>query len=87
MAQGFVTHVFALDDGKVVTGFVVTEAADKVTIRNADGVELEIPTQSIDERTKQNVSLMPEGITKELTIRELSSLIDYIESLPKQQGP
>ena len=58
-----------------------------MTIRNADGVELKIPTQSIDERTKQNVSLMPEGITKELTIRELSSLIDYIESLPKQQTP
>lgn len=69
----------------MVTGFVVTEAADKVTIRNADGVELEILTQSIDERTKQNVSLMPEGITKELTIRELASLIDYIESLSKQQ--
>ena len=65
-------------------GFVVTEAADKVTIRNADGVEMEIPTKSIEERTKQNVSLMPEGITKELTIRELASLIDYIESLPKQ---
>ena len=85
LAQGFVTNVFALNDGKVVTGFVVTEAADKVTIRNADGVELEIPTQSIDERTKQNISLMPDGIVKELTIRELSSLMDYLESLPKQQ--
>ena len=87
LAQGFVTNVFALDDGKVVTGFVVTEAADKVTIRNADGVEMEIPTKSIDERTKQNISLMPDGIVKELTIRELSSLIDYLESLPKQQRP
>ena len=87
LAQGFVTNVFALNDGKVITGFVVTEAADKVTIRNADGVELEIPTQSIDERTKQNISLMPDGIVKELTIRELSSLIDYLESLPKQQTP
>ncbi len=85
LAQGFVTNVFALNDGKVVTGFVVTEAADKVTIRNADGVELEIPTKSIDERTKQNISLMPDGIVKELTIRELSSLMDYLESLPKQQ--
>lgn len=84
LAQGFVTHVFALEDGTTVTGFVVTEAADKVTIRNADGVEREIPTASIDERTKQNISLMPDGIVKELTIRELSSLIDYLESLPKQ---
>ncbi|RLS57465.1 MAG: heme-binding protein [Planctomycetota bacterium] len=85
LAQGFVTHVFALEDGTTVTGFVVTEAADKVTIRNADGVEREIPTKSIDERTKQNISLMPDGIVKELTIRELSSLMDYLESLPKQQ--
>ena len=85
LAQGFVTNVFALDDGKVVTGFVVTEAADKVTIRNADGVELEIPTARIEERKKQNISLMPDGIVKELTIREVSSLMDYLESLPKQQ--
>ncbi len=85
LAQGFVTNVFALDDGTTVTGFVVSEAADKVTIRNADGVEREIPTKSIDERAKQNVSLMPDGIVKELTIRELASLIDYLESLPKQQ--
>jgi putative heme-binding domain-containing protein len=85
LAQGFVTNVFALEDGTTVTGFVVSEAADKVTIRNADGVEREIPTKSIDERTKQNISLMPDGIVKELTIRELSSLIDYLESLPKQQ--
>lgn len=85
LAQGFVTNVFALDDGTTVTGFVVSEAADKVTIRNADGVEREIPTKSIDERVKQNVSLMPDGIVKELTIRELASLIDYLESLPKQQ--
>jgi hypothetical protein len=48
-------------------------------------VEREIPTKSIDERAKQNVSLMPDGIVKELTIRELASLIDYLESLPKQQ--
>jgi putative heme-binding domain-containing protein len=85
LAQGFVTNVFALEDGTTVTGFVVSEAADKVTIRNADGVEREIPTESIDERVKQNVSLMPDGIVKELTIRELASLIDYLESLPKQQ--
>ena len=84
-AQGFVTNVFALDDGQVVTGFVVTEAADKVIIRNADGVELEIPTACIGERTKQNISLLPDGIVTELTIRELCSLIDYLESLPKQQ--
>ena len=70
-----------------MTGFVVIEAADKVVIRNADGVELTIPTNTIDERTKQNISLMPDGIVKELTIRELASLIDYLESLPKQQTP
>ncbi|MFM9068067.1 MAG: heme-binding protein, partial [Planctomycetota bacterium] len=83
LAQGFVTNVFEMEDGTTVTGFVVVEAADKVTIRNADGVERELLVNHIERRTKQNISLMPEGIAKELSIHELASLIDYLEALPK----
>jgi putative membrane-bound dehydrogenase-like protein len=83
LAQGFVTNVFEMEDGTTVTGFVVVEAADKVTIRNADGIERELVVNQIERRTKQNISLMPEGIAKELSIHELASLIDYLEALPK----
>jgi putative heme-binding domain-containing protein len=83
IAQGFTTNAFALDDGRTVTGFVVQEAADKVVIRNSEGEELVIPTSTIDERSKQTLSMMPEGLVKEITIPEFASLIDYLESLAK----
>ncbi len=81
IAQGFVTNVFALDDGKVISGFVVKEAADGVTIRTADAKEFTIPSAKIEERTKTQVSVMPEGLVAPLTVREFASLLDYLEGL------
>lgn len=81
IAQGFVTNVFALGDGRTLTGFVVQEAADKVTIRDAEGKEIDIPTQAIDERAKTAVSVMPDGLVKTLTLTEFASLLDYLEAL------
>jgi putative heme-binding domain-containing protein len=83
IAQGFATQVFLLDDGRSVTGFVVQEAADKVVIRNAEGQELTIPADTIEERGKQTLSMMPEGLVKEITLPEFASLLDYLESLAK----
>ena len=65
-------------------GFVSQEAADRVTIRDIDGKEHVIPTASIEQRGKQPLSMMPEGLVKMLTVKEFASLLDYIESLPKK---
>lgn len=50
LAQGFVTNVFVLDDRKSVTGFVTNEAADAITLRDAEGKEIVLPTSRIEER-------------------------------------
>ncbi len=81
LAQGFVTNIFILNDGKSVVGFVTNEAADEVTIRNADGNEVKIKVEDIDERAKQAISVMPEGLVKDLTLDDFSSLIAFLESL------
>jgi putative heme-binding domain-containing protein len=86
IAQGFATQVFALNDGRSVTGFVVVEAADKVVIRNIEGQELTIPAKTIEDRGKQTTSMMPEGLVKDITLPEFASLLDYLESLVKPAG-
>ena len=83
LAQGFVTNVFTLDSGLTRTGFVTQEAADKVTIRDATGQEIVIPKAEIEEREKITISVMPEGLVKDLTLVDLASLIDYLEWLAK----
>jgi len=84
LAQGFVANHFELKDGTELDGFVVREAADAVTVRTITAQEHVIPVASITQREKQQKSLMPEGLVSGLTVRELSSLIDYLEALSRQ---
>jgi putative membrane-bound dehydrogenase-like protein len=81
IAQGFKTNIFILGSGKPLTGFVTNEAATEITIRNADGQEIKLPVESIDERVEQQISVMPLGLAKNLTLGELAALIEYLESL------
>ena len=81
IAQGFVTNLFEMSDGKQVTGFVISEADDVVTIRNNEGNELKLKVKDIEERAKQTISMMPDGLVKELTVEDLTALVTYLESL------
>ncbi len=81
IAQGFVTNLFVMNDGKQVSGFVINEAADVVTIRNNEGNELKLKVEDIEERAKQTISMMPDGLVKDLTVEDLAALVTYLESL------
>ncbi|MBC7815400.1 MAG: c-type cytochrome, partial [Planctomycetaceae bacterium] len=81
IAQGFVTNVFVMNDGKSISGFVINEADDAVTIRNNEGNELKLRVEDIEERAKQTISMMPDGLAKDLTVEDLAALVAYLESL------
>lgn len=80
-AQGFVTNVFLLDDGRVMTAFVTSEAADEIVIRDEQGNEHKLDPDTIEARKKSEVSVMPNGLTNEITLEEFASLLDYLQSL------
>ena len=61
------------------------EAADAVTIRTITAIEQTIPISHIALREKQQRSLMPDGLAAGLTVRELASVLDYLEQLSR--GP
>lgn len=81
IAQGFATNVFLLEDGRTVIGFVTNEAADAVTIRDGEGREIKLTVDTIEEREKKEVSMMPEGLVKDVSLDAFCSLISYLESL------
>lgn len=81
IAQGFVTNVFVLDDGRQIIGFVTNEGDTELTIRDNQGSEMKIPVEAIEDRTTQTVSVMPEGLLKDVTTDEFGSLLSYLESL------
>src|SRR5262245_22314790 len=81
LAQGYETYQFAMLDGRVVTGFVVSEGADLVLVREATGVQRELIRANIESRSMQKVSAMPEGIVNNLSPEQLADLIAYLQSL------
>ncbi len=64
----------ATDDGRVLTG-IVTEDNDQRVILKMQGGKIEtIPRDTIEEITVSQLSLMPEGLEKQLTPPEMADL-------------
>ncbi|MFT7632554.1 MAG: putative heme-binding domain-containing protein [Mariniblastus sp.] len=87
IAQGFKTNIILDFDGRMITGYVTEESADRVVMRDQEGKEFSFDKQQIDERKESLVSAMPEGLVKDYSLGELASILDYLESLSKHNAP
>ncbi len=81
IADQFVNWQIATLRGTVLSGLIVEETADAVTLRDANGKDTRIPKKEIESRTKNPVSLMPEDIVRVLTEEELVDLVEYLTTL------
>jgi putative heme-binding domain-containing protein len=81
IAQGFETYQFTMADGKLYLGFVVSESARSVLIREANGAQRELKRAELEARVMPKQSMMPDGLVDNLTPEELASLIAYLQSL------
>lgn len=81
IAQGFDTYSFIMNDGKIFTGFVTSESAADLQIKQTDGVTSTIKAADIDERVKQKLSMMPIGLANNLTPEQVADLVAYLQSL------
>jgi putative membrane-bound dehydrogenase-like protein len=81
IAQGFEAYGFEMADGKVYTGFVVSQRAKSVMIRDATGAPRELKLAEIESRAILKQSYMPDGIANTLTPEDLANIIAYLQSL------
>jgi putative heme-binding domain-containing protein len=81
MSQGFPTNQITRRSGGTITGFVVQETPATVTLQDITTQQTRIPVSDIATRTSIETSIMPQGLTGNLTVTEFASLLDYLESL------
>jgi putative membrane-bound dehydrogenase-like protein len=81
LAQGFESYSFGLEDGRVFTGFIVSQSADAILIREANGLQHELKRAAIEARAQQKPSAMPNGLVNNLTPQQLADLLVYLQSL------
>ena len=78
---GYETWLIALDDGRLLTGFIVGEG-DPVLLKDAKGTQHAIPAESIEFRKRQSVSIMPELAKANLTAQELADIVEFLVTQP-----
>ncbi len=75
-------------DGRVLSGIIASESATSVTLRRQEGKDEVLLRSEIEEIAASGQSLMPEGLEKDLTPRDLADLIAYIRAAgPTRPNP
>lgn len=66
-------------DDRIITGLVVEESSTSITLQMAEGKQLTLPRDEIDQLKSSGVSLMPEGIEKEISKEQMADLLAYLK--------
>jgi putative membrane-bound dehydrogenase-like protein len=78
VGQPYYTHVVATKGGRVISGKLVSETPTGITIQGEnDKVDI-VPREDIDEHVVKHVSVMPEGLPKDMTDEQFRDLIEFL---------
>ncbi len=76
-----------LKDGDVLTGVVIGDTADTLTLGNAVGQPVRVAKSNIKSIKPSSLSLMPEGLDKGLGEAAMKDLMTYLMTVPLEPAP
>ena len=65
-------------DGNLLTGILLSETDSEIQLKNDQGIRLSIPRTNVEASRKQQLSMMPDNLHKELSEQDLVDLIEYL---------
>jgi putative membrane-bound dehydrogenase-like protein len=75
-------------DGLVYTGMPLPNpGSNKLLLLLSDATRLEIAPEKIEEKAKSRVSVMPDGLFKDLTLEEIADLFAFLETSKNNPEP
>jgi putative membrane-bound dehydrogenase-like protein len=79
ITEGFAAYNVATRDGRVLTGLIGSETPTSITVRQPLGKEDTILREEIEAISAGTQSLMPQGLEKSVTRREIADLLAYLK--------
>jgi putative heme-binding domain-containing protein len=76
----YLNYTLFTTDERTLSGIITAETATSVTLRRADGVDI-VMRSRIEELRSSGVSLMPEGVEKNITIAEMGDLLAFLATV------
>lgn len=78
--EGFEGVTATLDDGRVVSGYLVEQDPSVLVMRTVDGQTISIRRDTIDEFLARRKSLMPENLLSQLSAIQIRDLFAYLRT-------
>lgn len=78
--NNYVSYTVVTKDGRVETGFIANETAASITLKQPENKTQLILRQDIDELRSNGVSIMPEGLEKNITVEQMADLISFVKN-------
>jgi putative heme-binding domain-containing protein len=77
----FINYVVTTKDGRAFSGMIAEESAASITLQRAENVRDTILRIDIDQLRSTGMSLMPEGVEKDIDVQGMADLLTYLRSL------
>jgi putative heme-binding domain-containing protein len=77
--NNYANYLVKTKSGSVLSGFIAVQTASSLTLRRGEGQEDVVLRQDIEEMRSSGVSLMPEGLEKNISIEQLADLIAFLK--------
>lgn len=84
--EGYQTYKAATIDGRVFTGLRITDTDTEVVIREANGTDVRLLKDDLDELTPLQTSLMPDNVVSQLTFDQFIDLIAFLKNRQAQES-
>ena len=81
MEPKYVPYLVETSDGQVISGLVESRDEEQVVIRDAQNKLHRVPAEDIELLVRQQKSVMPELLLKDLTRNEVADLLAYLAEL------
>ncbi|HJT30832.1 MAG TPA: PVC-type heme-binding CxxCH protein [Pirellulales bacterium] len=78
--NNYVSYSATTNDGQSFVGIVAAETASSITLKLPEGKTVSLLRGDIDELRSNGVSLMPEGLEKNISVQEMADLISFIKN-------
>lgn len=76
--MGYELWIVRTKSGDIKTGIKAEDTEDHITLKDNNGEYIDIPVDKIAEKKQSALSMMPEDITKTMTVKDLVDVVEYL---------
>lgn len=78
--NNYVSYSVVTTDGKLLTGIIASDTASSITLKQPEGKSATLLRTEIEELRSNGISLMPEGLEKDIPPQDMADLVAFIKN-------